>query len=46
MAYSEELAQRMREALITTPDLVEKKMFGGIGFMVQGNMACASTKMT
>ncbi len=44
MAYSEELAQRMRDALLTTPDLVEKKMFGGIGFMVQGNMACGVNK--
>ena len=27
-----------------TPDLVEKKMFGGIGFMVRGNMACGIHK--
>ncbi len=44
MAYSEELAQRMREALLAAPDLVEKKMFGGIGFMVRGNMACGVNK--
>ncbi len=44
MAYSEELAQRVRDALYITPDLVEKKMFGGIGFMVQGNMACGVNK--
>jgi TfoX/Sxy family transcriptional regulator of competence genes len=44
MAYDEGLAQRIREALADLPDLVEKKMFGGIGFMVQGNMACGVNK--
>ena len=40
MPYDEGLAQRIREALEEVPDCVEKKMFGGIGFMVRGNMAC------
>ena len=40
MAYDEGLAQRIREVLDDLPALVEKKMFGGVGFMVQGNMAC------
>ena len=40
MAYDEGLAQRMREILAGVPDLDEKKMFGGIGYMVRGNMAC------
>ena len=40
MAYDEGLAQRIRECLTDQPDLVEKKMFGGIGFMAQGNMVC------
>ena len=40
MAYDEGLAQRIRESLSDQPDLVEKKMFGGIGFMAQGNMVC------
>lgn len=40
MAYDEELALRVRQALEDPPGLVEKKMFGGIGFLVQGNMAC------
>jgi TfoX/Sxy family transcriptional regulator of competence genes len=44
MAYNEALAQRMRDALFATPDLVEKKMFGGIGFMVRGHMACGVNK--
>jgi TfoX/Sxy family transcriptional regulator of competence genes len=44
MAYDEGLAQRTREALGELPGLVEKKMFGGVGFMVQGNMACGVNK--
>jgi TfoX/Sxy family transcriptional regulator of competence genes len=40
MAYSEELAIRLRAALRQTRGLEEKKMFGGIGFLVNGNMAC------
>ena len=40
MAYDEGLAQRIRESLGDQPDLSEIKMFGGIGFMAQGNMVC------
>jgi len=40
MAYNEDLAQRIRQHLLNQPGLVEKKMFGGIGFMVHGNLAC------
>ncbi len=40
MPYSETLAQRIREALAHRRDVVEKKMFGGIAFMVAGRMAC------
>ena len=40
MAYSEELAIRMRAGLRRARGLQEKKMFGGIGFLVNGNMAC------
>ena len=40
MPYDKGLAQRVREEMIELPDFVEKKMFGGIGFMLQGNMAC------
>ena len=39
MAYDEQLADRVREALAARPEVVEKKMFGGIGFMVAGKMA-------
>lgn len=40
MAYDEGLAQRIREEIGELPGYVEKKMFGGIGFMLHGNMAC------
>ncbi len=42
MAYDETLAKRVDAALekLNPPKLVDKKMFGGIGFMVQGNLAC------
>jgi TfoX/Sxy family transcriptional regulator of competence genes len=40
MAYDEQLAECVREALGEVPGLVEKKMFGGVGYMVLGNMAC------
>ncbi len=40
MAYDEDLAQRVREVLAARVDVSERKMFGGIAFMVGGNMAC------
>src|SRR5512134_2495776 len=40
MAYDEAVAERVRGALGNTPDVVEKRMFGGIAFMVRGNMCC------
>jgi TfoX/Sxy family transcriptional regulator of competence genes len=40
MAYSEELAQRVHSILNEVPGLVEKKMFGGVSYIVNGNMAC------
>jgi TfoX/Sxy family transcriptional regulator of competence genes len=39
MAYSEELAQRIRAEIGDHLALEEKQMFGGIAFMVQGNMS-------
>ena len=44
MAYDEGLAQRIRELLPGDKSLVEKKMFGGVGFNLQGNMACGVNK--
>ncbi len=40
MAYDEGLANRIRTALRGRDDVVEKKMFGGLTFMVAGTMAC------
>jgi TfoX/Sxy family transcriptional regulator of competence genes len=40
MAYNQVLAQRLRAETGAYPGLVEKKMFGGIGILVNGNMAC------
>lgn len=40
MAYDEGLAQRIRDILIDRHDVVEKKMFGGLTFMVSGHMCC------
>jgi hypothetical protein len=44
MAHDEMLAVRIRAALGPLPRLEEKKMFGGVGFMVNGNMACGVHK--
>ncbi len=38
MAFDEALADRLRVLLSGTPDVVEKKMFGGLAFMVNGHM--------
>ena len=40
MAYDEALADRVRELISARSDVSERKMFGGIAFMVGGNMAC------
>jgi TfoX/Sxy family transcriptional regulator of competence genes len=39
MAYDEALADRVRDVLAARADLSERKMFGGIAFMIGGNMA-------
>jgi TfoX N-terminal domain len=38
MAYSEALAERVRRALARRKGVEEKKMFGGVGFLLNGNM--------
>ncbi len=43
MAYDEELADRLREALQDEPGLSERKMFGGLAFLIGGNMAVAAS---
>jgi TfoX/Sxy family transcriptional regulator of competence genes len=43
MAYDEEVAGRIRELVAGEPALTEKKMFGGLAFLVGGNMAVAAS---
>lgn len=43
MAYDEELAGRIRELAAGTPALTEKRMFGGLAFLVGGHMAIAAS---
>ncbi len=40
MAYNLELAERVQEALKSHPEMTKKKMFGGVGYMLRGNLAC------
>jgi len=42
MAYSEELAARIREVIGARDGVSERRMFGGIAWMVGGNMACGT----
>ena len=39
MPYDKALADRIRKALGRQPSLTEREMFGGVGFMIRGNMA-------
>lgn len=43
MAYDEELAERIREQLDGVPGVTEKRMFGGLAFLVNGNMAVSAS---
>jgi len=40
MAYDESLARRIHAILANLPGVSEKKMFGGLAFLVHGNMSC------
>lgn len=42
MAYSAELARRIRAVIGGQDGVSERRMFGGIGWMVNGNMACGT----
>lgn len=44
MAYSEELADRVRSVLVGRTDVAEVKMFGGLVFMVNTHMTCGIVK--
>jgi len=43
MAYDEELAERIRELVRGQPGVTEQKMFGGLAFLIGGNMAVAAS---
>jgi hypothetical protein len=43
VAYDERLAERIRELVGSEPGLTEQKMFGGLAFLIGGNMAIAAS---
>lgn len=43
MAYDEDLADRIRALLATDHDVMEKKMFGGLAFLIGGNMSVSAS---
>jgi len=43
MAYDETATQRVREALTKYAGITEKKMFGGLAFLLRGHMCCGIT---
>jgi TfoX/Sxy family transcriptional regulator of competence genes len=43
MAYDQELAEQIHNLIGDDPDLTEMKMFGGLAFLINGNMAVAAT---
>ena len=43
MAYDEGLADRVRQAVTGEPGVTEKRMFGGLAFLVHGNMAVSAS---
>lgn len=44
MPYDERLGARLQKMLSGRPGLEQKKMFGGVGFLLNGNMACGVHK--
>ncbi|MGH2987538.1 MAG: TfoX/Sxy family protein [Solirubrobacterales bacterium] len=43
MAYDEDLADRIRELIVGEPKVTEQSMFGGLAFLVGGNMSVAAS---
>jgi TfoX N-terminal domain len=43
MAYDEHLATRIRDLIGPDPELTEKKMFGGLAFLIRGHMAISAS---
>ena len=43
MAYDEDLANRIRELVLSEPGVTEQKMFGGLAFLINGNMSVSAS---
>jgi TfoX/Sxy family transcriptional regulator of competence genes len=43
VAYDEQLAARLRELVAKEPGITEQRMFGGLAFLLNGNMAIAAS---
>ncbi|HEY3882352.1 MAG TPA: TfoX/Sxy family protein [Trebonia sp.] len=43
MAYDDVLARRIRDLIGPDPELTEKKMFGGLAFLIRGHMAISAS---
>ncbi len=43
MTYDEDLANRIRELILSQPEVSEKRMFGGVAFLINGNMAVSAS---
>jgi len=44
MSYDERLAERIRRSVLPFADVTEKKMFGGLAFLLDGKMFCGIVK--
>jgi TfoX/Sxy family transcriptional regulator of competence genes len=43
VAYDEDLANRIRELILSEPGVVEQRMFGGLAFLINGNMSVSAS---
>jgi TfoX/Sxy family transcriptional regulator of competence genes len=43
VAYDEDLANRIRELVASEPSITEKRMFGGLAFLINGNMSVSAS---
>jgi hypothetical protein len=44
MAYDDDLANRIRELVLSEPGVVEQRMFGGLAFLINGNMSVTASR--
>jgi TfoX N-terminal domain len=43
VAYDDDLANRIRELVLSEPGVTEQKMFGGLAFLINGNMSVSAS---